>query len=152
MGSMKLSAIALALGVMGGIQQIDAALGVASSLQYQSNPIEYSRFSNEGTPIVVNGFPKVSSETDELGLKIFRCGFAHYNYKITTLFIVAFDVSAAKSMASNFYSQINQLAKREYPKNGDFKQHFFEEDISPNEVLDVSKNVDAVYTIFSANT
>jgi hypothetical protein len=150
MNSMKFSAIALALGVTAGIQQFDAALGVAKSLYYEPNSIEYSQFSDGGFPIVVNGFPKVSKESDNLGLKIFRCGFAHYNYKITTLFIVAFDSNAAKLLARNFHSQINQQANLEYPENENFKQHFFEDDISPDEVLSVGKNAEAVYTIFVA--
>ena len=151
MNSMKLSAIALALGISVGIQEIDSVLKIADDFKYESDHRVYSQLTYDGMPKVVNGFPQISEDSDDLSLKIFRCGLAHYNYKIITLFIVALDSTQAKSMANMFYSKINIQAIREYPQNGDFKQHFFAEDISPDEVVNVGTSAEVVYTMFMAN-
>ncbi len=148
---MKISAIALALGVSTGILQINSALKIADDLKYKSNHQVYSQLANSGMPIVVNGFPQFSRDSDELNFKIFRCGLLHLNYKIITLFIVALDSKQANNMANTFHSKINIQAVSEYPQNGNFKKYFLAEDISPDEVVNVGRSAQVVYTMFMVN-
>lgn len=146
----KISNIASVLNSPSEMGQFDRTLRVASTIRYQESSLEFSRFYGEGTPIAVNGFPKISECINDVELKIYRSEFFHYDYKTTTLFIIAFNESLAIYLAHIFCFQINQQAKLEFPAGRDFKQLFFKGNIAPIEVLNFAKKSEAVYTVFLA--
>ena len=148
----KLSAIAVAIGMSSGMQEINKALKIADTFSYETGNAIYSRVNIDDIPIVVNGFPSFSQEADDIEFKIYRAGFVCYGYKIIQLIILCFDHTQAQRMAESFHSIINKQSSAAPPNFSNFKGGLVNEPISPEDVIDVASEDNVVYTMFLGKT
>ncbi len=148
MNPIKISALASLIGVSLGIQQIDDALKSANSFIFQDTSAAIVHLHADSSPICANGFPRVSEEVDGLEFKIFHANVRAYGYKFITLFILAFDYDQAERLVTKFHSVANSQIMKERPESGGAKKHLFEDDISPEKVVEIAANSEVVYTLF----
>ena len=134
MNPIKISALASLIGVSLGIQQIDDALKSANSFIFQDTSAAIVHLHADSSPICVNGFPRVSEEVDGLEFKIFHANVRAYDQ--------------AERLVTKFHSVANSQIMKERPESGGAKKHLFEDDISPEKVVEIAANSEVVYTLF----
>ncbi|MDP5208854.1 hypothetical protein [Microbulbifer sp. 2205BS26-8] len=148
MSPIKISALASLIVVSVGVQQIDDVLENTNSFIFQNESDSIIHLRADSSPVCVNGFPRVSEESDELGFKIFHANVRAYGYKFITLFILTFDYDQAQRLLAKFHSIYNSQVMKEKPKSSGANKHLFEDDISPDKVVEIANNSDVVYTLF----
>ena len=140
--------IAALIGVSTGVQQIDAAIGISNIFELREARTHHPQLVVGDKPICVSGFPEVSEESDELEFKIFHGRVRAYGYKFVELFILAYDSNQAQGLLTSFHAIVDNQVKRERPENSGAGKYLFDDDITPEDVIEIANKSEVIYTLF----
>ena len=149
MNPIKLSAIASLIGVSVTAQQLADAINVSEDLLLLRNDSIINIEVGINRTIFVNGFPKTSEEYDEFEFKIFHGHARAYGYIEIKLFVLAFDLDQARRLENIFSIAYDKHLRMKNPKHNDVASYIFEEDISPDKVIEEAEKSQITYTLFN---
>lgn len=138
--------VATSLAAAAFIADLEDIVGVSQNILHQDAGSTVVVTGIDEKPILINGVPQVEEDA-EASVELFRVGFAHYNYKLVTAIVVARDKETALMKAQILKGEMDALALQQYPQNGAWKSHAFEDPISNEEALELSQKAQVLLTI-----
>ncbi|MFQ6553767.1 hypothetical protein AAD018_015625 [Aestuariibius insulae] len=147
----KSLAVTTSLAAASFLADLEAVLKISQNILWGSSNYQTAMNLRIGKPVIIVGIPQLDeTEYEEQTLSIYRIGMMAYAYKIVTVFVVASDKESAIRKAEILKVNMDRLASRQYPKNGNiqWKMHTSGEAVSNEEVIELAKNAEVVVTLY----